>query len=158
MPGKLAYIPKEVHVIDDVATLQVVADPLRLRLLEQLRREPQTVKQLAAALDVAQTKLYYHIKLLEEHDLPLPWSGGAAQQIVSEPFMQSLLNAPDDESLRQLIEERARLLRLAGDWASGRGQRRGPRPQSRDQESLLPIGARRRPRNSAEFAAAVRGR
>ncbi len=39
MPGKHAYIPKEVHVIDDVATLQVVADPLRLRLLEQLRRE-----------------------------------------------------------------------------------------------------------------------
>jgi DNA-binding transcriptional ArsR family regulator len=69
MPGKRAFIPKEVHVIEDVATLQVVADPLRLRLLEQLRREPQTVKQLAAALDVAQTKLYYHIKLLEERDL-----------------------------------------------------------------------------------------
>lgn len=69
MPGKHSYIPKEVHVIADVATLQVVADPLRLRLLEQLRREPQTVKQLAAALDVAQTKLYYHIKLLEEREL-----------------------------------------------------------------------------------------
>src|SRR3712207_2640250 len=69
MAGKLAFIPKEVHVIEDVATLQVVADPLRLRLLEQLRRDPQTVKQLAAALDVAQTKLYYHIKLLEERDL-----------------------------------------------------------------------------------------
>jgi DNA-binding transcriptional ArsR family regulator len=69
MPSKHAYIPKEIHVIDDVATLQVVADPLRLRLLETLRREPQTVKQLAAALDVAQTKLYYHIKLLEERDL-----------------------------------------------------------------------------------------
>lgn len=69
MPGKHAYFPKEIHIIADLATLQVVADPLRLRILEQLRREPQTVKQLAAALDVPQTKLYYHIKLLEEHGL-----------------------------------------------------------------------------------------
>ena len=69
MSGKHAYFPKEIHIIADLATLQVVADPLRLRILEQLRREPQTVKQLAAALDVPQTKLYYHIKLLEEHGL-----------------------------------------------------------------------------------------
>jgi DNA-binding transcriptional ArsR family regulator len=69
VPRQDSYSPDEVHIIADVATLQVVADPLRLRILEQLRREPQTVKQLAAALAVAQTKLYYHIKLLEERDL-----------------------------------------------------------------------------------------
>ncbi|MFN8541692.1 MAG: helix-turn-helix domain-containing protein [Thermomicrobiales bacterium] len=86
MPDKRAYIPKEVHVIGDVATLQVVADPLRLRLLEQLRREPQTVKQLAAALDVAQTKLYYHIKLLEERELIRVVESRVVQGIIEKQY------------------------------------------------------------------------
>ena len=61
--------PADIRIIDDIATLQVVADPLRLQLLALLRREPHTVKALAKALGLAQTKLYYHIKLLEERDL-----------------------------------------------------------------------------------------
>lgn len=63
------WFPKEVQVIADLATLQVVADPLRLRILELLRREPRAVKEIAAALNIAPTKLYYHIKLLEGRDL-----------------------------------------------------------------------------------------
>lgn len=69
MPKRDAGYPDEVRIISDLATLQVVADPLRLRLLALLRREPQPVKALAAALDIAPTKLYYHIKLLEERGL-----------------------------------------------------------------------------------------
>lgn len=57
--------PDNVFVINDVETLRVVADPLRLRLLDVLRRGPSTVKQLAAVLDVPLKKLYYHINLLE---------------------------------------------------------------------------------------------
>lgn len=69
MPKNAAGFPDDVRIITDLETLQVVADPLRLRLLALLRREPQTVKTLAAALAVAPTKLYYHIKLLEERGL-----------------------------------------------------------------------------------------
>lgn len=61
--------PVKIRIIGDIETLQVVADPLRLQILALLRREPHTVKALAAALGLAQTKLYYHIKLLEERDL-----------------------------------------------------------------------------------------
>ncbi|MGI8406726.1 MAG: ArsR/SmtB family transcription factor, partial [Thermomicrobiales bacterium] len=38
-------------------------------LLELLRQEPRTVTELAELLDVQRTKLYYHVKLLEAHDL-----------------------------------------------------------------------------------------
>ncbi|CAA9590277.1 MAG: hypothetical protein AVDCRST_MAG18-4951 [uncultured Thermomicrobiales bacterium] len=69
MPDKEMAHPDEVRIIADLETLQVVADPLRLRLLALLRREPRTVKALAAELDLAPTKLYYHIKLLEERGL-----------------------------------------------------------------------------------------
>ncbi len=57
------------RVINDPETLRLIADPLRLRLLELLRQEPRTVTELAHLLDVQRTKLYYHVKLLETHDL-----------------------------------------------------------------------------------------
>jgi len=54
--------------IDDLDTLKVLADPLRLRIRE-LMTEPCTVKQVAAELNIPPTQLYYHINLLEKHGL-----------------------------------------------------------------------------------------
>lgn len=41
----------------------------RLRILGLLRREPRTLKQLVAELDLPTTRLYYHVNLLESHGL-----------------------------------------------------------------------------------------
>src|SRR5260221_6725972 len=49
--------------------LKIIADPLRLRLVEALRMAPATVKELAAQQDVAPKSLYYHIGLLERHGM-----------------------------------------------------------------------------------------
>jgi DNA-binding transcriptional ArsR family regulator len=56
-------------VIDDLATLKLLSDPLRLRLLEELGAQPTTVKVLAKALNLKPNRLYYHVNLLEEHGL-----------------------------------------------------------------------------------------
>lgn len=58
-----------IHVIDDPETLRLIADPLRLRLLELIRQHPRTVTELADLLDAPRTRLYYHVKLLESHGL-----------------------------------------------------------------------------------------
>jgi DNA-binding transcriptional ArsR family regulator len=58
-----------IRVIDDPETLRLIADPLRLRLLELLRRQPRTVTELATELDLPRTNLYYHVRLLESHEL-----------------------------------------------------------------------------------------
>lgn len=60
--------------VTDVAVLKALADPLRLSILDALRRAdggPLTAKELAAALDEPQTKLYRHIKQLEKAGLIL---------------------------------------------------------------------------------------
>lgn len=57
------------RIIDDPETLRLIADPLRLRLLELIREQPRTVTELADLVGVQRTRLYYHIKLLESHDL-----------------------------------------------------------------------------------------
>lgn len=66
---KLHLWPDDLRVIDSVETLRVVADPLRLRVLARLRRGQATAKQLAADLDTPLKGLYYHLGLLEEHQL-----------------------------------------------------------------------------------------
>lgn len=65
---KTDFIPAEVFVVDDLDTLKVLADPLRLRIRE-LMEKPTTVKRVAERLDMLPTKLYYHINLLEKHGL-----------------------------------------------------------------------------------------
>src|SRR5436305_4732374 len=55
--------------LNTVERLKAAADPTRLRLgLELLDRE-STVKELAEALGVPATRLYYHVKILEKQGL-----------------------------------------------------------------------------------------
>jgi DNA-binding transcriptional ArsR family regulator len=62
----------EPRLVDDVATLKALADPVRLAILSALRRhdpQPLTAKELATELDEPQTKLYRHLKQLEKVEL-----------------------------------------------------------------------------------------
>jgi DNA-binding transcriptional ArsR family regulator len=61
--------PEDELVITNLETLKVISEPLRLQLLELLADEPRTVKWLAGELNMAATKLYYHVNLLELHGL-----------------------------------------------------------------------------------------
>ncbi|CAA9542578.1 MAG: hypothetical protein AVDCRST_MAG49-964 [uncultured Thermomicrobiales bacterium] len=58
--------PEDFLVVDDLATLRLLAHPLRLRVVEALRDRPRTVKELAAHLAVNQTGLYHHVNKLAE--------------------------------------------------------------------------------------------
>ncbi|HEY7346805.1 MAG TPA: helix-turn-helix domain-containing protein [Ktedonobacterales bacterium] len=62
-------LPEDLFIISDLETLKVVTDPLRLNIVNLLRGGPRTTKELAKALHLSQTKLYYHIGLLEQHGL-----------------------------------------------------------------------------------------
>jgi DNA-binding transcriptional ArsR family regulator len=62
----------EERLVDDVATLKALADPVRLAILDALNRhdpQPLTAKELAAELGEPQTKLYRHLKQLEKVEL-----------------------------------------------------------------------------------------
>ncbi len=51
--------------VDDIEVLQVLDNPLRIRILREMM-DPVPVKDVAEALDVPPTRLYYHVNLLEE--------------------------------------------------------------------------------------------
>jgi DNA-binding transcriptional ArsR family regulator len=54
-------------LLREPAQLRALADPMRIRILEETVDEPRTVKQLAAILGVPPTRLYYHVKILQQH-------------------------------------------------------------------------------------------
>lgn len=60
--------PADRLIIADLETLKVLADPLRLSIIQYLRK-PGTVKQVSAKVSKPPTKLYYHFNLLEKHGL-----------------------------------------------------------------------------------------
>jgi DNA-binding transcriptional ArsR family regulator len=100
-----AIQPEDILIIDSVETLKVVADPLRLKILELLRGAPHTVKQLGAALHTPLKKLYYHVNLLEEHGLIRVASTRVVSGIIEKQYqvtayrlsVDRALLTPDDE-------------------------------------------------------------
>jgi len=59
--------PESVHWVRDLAALRTITDSQRHSILTELIRRPMTARELAAVLYLPQTKLYYHLKLLEQH-------------------------------------------------------------------------------------------
>lgn len=118
----------------------------------------QLQKQLddVAAREATLRRRELVLEVLQEHELPLPTANGALAAVVTTPsFIESLMNAADEAGVRALVEERAKVVRLAkqlSSWQTANEQR----PRSKSQVAIA--AAMRTPpvRTAAEFAAAVR--
>lgn len=58
--------------ITDRATLKVILHPLRTRLITAMSQGPRTAKELAEAVGMEPTGLYYHIKILLKAGIIMP--------------------------------------------------------------------------------------
>jgi hypothetical protein len=120
-------------------------EQVRSRLDEMIAREKQSRRRERV------------LQLLEEHHLPLPGrDGGADSRLVSSQFIETLMQAADEQTVRRLVEERAALIRAACRW-NGQHQPSGRQPRSRDQVELASTTGGKPVRTAAEFAAAIRG-
>ena len=55
---------REVMILTELDQIKVLADPLRIRILEELGQE-RTTKQVADLIGEKPTKLYHHVEALE---------------------------------------------------------------------------------------------
>lgn len=60
---------KESYTLRDLEQVKVLADTLRLRILEALCDKPKTTKKVAELLKEKPTKLYHHVEVLERMGL-----------------------------------------------------------------------------------------
>lgn len=94
--------PDAERTISDVDTLRALSDPLRLRILEvmvQRTDEPWSVKELAAATKVPQTRLYHHVELLVERELIRPVEKRVVQGIIETRYRVAALSLRLDRRL-----------------------------------------------------------
>ena len=63
------YPQKPSFSIDTIEALRLLTDVRRLSILELLVSQPLTVKEISTRLKIQVNKLYYHLKLLEEHGM-----------------------------------------------------------------------------------------
>jgi DNA-binding transcriptional ArsR family regulator len=96
---KNRILPDDMFTIQDLETLKVVADPLRLQILNVLRGSPRPVKELAKALHLPQTKLYYHIDLLEKHGLIRVTSTRVVSGILEKHYQATAYKLTVDRAL-----------------------------------------------------------
>jgi len=98
----LEFRPLEVRVVNDAEALKALGDPLRLRILHVVMGEPRrtwSVKEVAAALDQPVTKLYHHVKLLEQAGLIADVETRVVSGIVEHRYQTGQLGLQFDESL-----------------------------------------------------------
>ncbi|HWG84995.1 MAG TPA: helix-turn-helix domain-containing protein, partial [Deinococcales bacterium] len=93
------FQPAESMVISDPETLRVLSDPLRLKLLQHNFGSPWAVKDAAAALALPQTKLYYHVKLLEKHGLIRVVASRVVSGIIEKHYQVTALQFQPHKSL-----------------------------------------------------------
>lgn len=83
--------------IEDLNTLKALSDPLRLEILKHVgilnrKQERCTVKQLGEMLGMPPTKLYYHVKMLEEHGLLVVGETKIVSGIIEKHYQVCAMN------------------------------------------------------------------
>jgi hypothetical protein len=105
----------------------------------EISRLQQEVDRLTA-VEASRQKRGLARRLLVEFELPDPDASEPwAQAVVSQQFLESLMAASDEQAMRCLVEERARLVRTLAGSDAPRGAAKA-RPQSRDQYLVCAAG------------------
>ena len=122
----------DLRVIDDPASASVALDPMRSRLLSELRR-PASAAALASRMGLARQKVNYHLRTLESHGLirvesKKKWGGLTERQLVATassyvvspdalgPVAADPARDMDRLSASYLIALAARVVREVGQW------------------------------------------
>lgn len=88
MPNNVDLQPADRIVLESLDALKVYFDPMRQKIIHQMVSAPKTVQQIAEALSVPFTRLYYHINLLEKHNIIHVVDTRAMSGAVEEKYYQ----------------------------------------------------------------------
>ena len=135
----------DVEVIEDPAAAAVALDPVRARLLAELR-EPGSAATLAARVGLARQKVNYHLRALEAHGLVRVAEerrhGGLTERVLQATAASYVITpigdpmrAADRLSARYLIALAARIVREVGALAR-RDERAAARSRSTPRSAL----------------------
>lgn len=106
--------------LDNLELLKILSDPTRMEIMKLIGAENKrerlcTVKQVAQSMGVSPTKLYYHVKMLEEHGLLVVGNTRVVSGIIEKQYhvialdisfsqnALSMTEGPKDEALQEVF-------------------------------------------------------
>jgi DNA-binding transcriptional ArsR family regulator len=107
----MSYQPDDKVILDNLDALKAYFDPVRLQIVQEMSYQPRTVHEVAESLGVPFTRLYYHIKMLEKHNIIRVVETRAMSGAVEEKYYQV--------TARQFIVDRSLLTTGANDESLG---------------------------------------
>lgn len=84
----MTYQPADSLILNNLEALKVYFDPLRMQIVQEVSHQPKNVHEIADALNVPFTRLYYHIKMLEKHGIIHVVETRAMSGAVEEKYYQ----------------------------------------------------------------------
>ena len=94
-----------VFMVEDLETLRILTDPLRMEILQILDPEPQSINQVAEKLGLSASRLYYHFKILEENGLISAVQTRMVNNIVEKFYWLTAEDIDFDKSLFEFSSE-----------------------------------------------------
>lgn len=98
--------------IEDVRVLELLNNPMRLRILYQLRK-PRSVRELADQLGVPVTRLYYHLNMLEEFGLVAVVETRKAGALLQKIYQAVATGFAPVRGLIEKTDDRDRIIKAA---------------------------------------------
>lgn len=95
---------REEIIISDPETLKVIGDPLRLQIMKSFKN-PRTVKDVSEILGIAQTKLYYHVNMLEKHNLIEVVDTNIVSGIIEKKYRVTAARFGVDDTLLSAVDD-----------------------------------------------------
>lgn len=60
---------EDVHILNSLEEINILSDPIRLKIILTLGTTPKTAQDLSDALGVSRSKIHYHLKILEQNGI-----------------------------------------------------------------------------------------
>ncbi|WP_296127284.1 winged helix-turn-helix domain-containing protein [uncultured Anaerococcus sp.] len=60
---------KEVHILNSLEEVNIVSDPIRLKIIMTLGTSPKNAQDLSHSLGMSRSKIHYHLKILEQNGI-----------------------------------------------------------------------------------------
>ena len=103
-------MPAPVFIVRNLETLRIIADPLRMQILELLTQGSLTVKALGQKLGLDSSRLYYHVNLLETQGLIQVAAQEVVSGIIQKHYQATATRLELDPDLLSLTTEPAKTL------------------------------------------------
>lgn len=94
-----------VFLVDNLETLKVLTDPTRIEILHILTPEPQSINQVAEKMGLSSSRLYYHFKILEEHQLISVVHTRMVNNILEKFYWSTAVDIDIDQTLLDFSSE-----------------------------------------------------